>query len=117
MTTITANPSIASPRAVAGIGVGSGLVAMAGTAFGAHDWGEVLVVSAILVVTTALVFGLVLPLVLGVAGALIGNAGRRAPTGANKCIAAMVLGTLASIGYLAIYVSDGLNGGAGFLFD
>jgi hypothetical protein len=149
MTTITTHPSITSPRAAAGFGVASCLVALAGTAFGAHDWGEVLVVSGILVVTTAVVFGLVvpralrkdsaggtalglsipalvlllpafwagLPLVLGVAGALIGNAGRRAPTGAGKCIAAVVLGTLAAIGYLAIYVSDGINGGAGFLFD
>ena len=57
-----------------------------------------------------------LPLVLGVAGLVVGNAGRRAPTGTGKCIAAVVLGSLAAIGYLAIYISDGMNGGAGFLF-
>ena len=58
-----------------------------------------------------------LPLVLGVAGLVVGNAGRTAPSGAGKCIAAVVLGALAAVGYLAIYISDGMNGGAGFLFD
>ncbi len=58
-----------------------------------------------------------LPLVLGVAGFVVGNAGRRAERGAGACIAATVLGALAAVGYLAVYVSDGLNGGAGFLFD
>jgi hypothetical protein len=57
-----------------------------------------------------------LPLVLGVAGLVVGNAGRKAPSGAGKCIAAVVMGTLAAVGYLAIYVSDGMNNGAGFLF-
>lgn len=149
MTTITATPSTTSSRAVAGAGVASCLAAIAGTAFGAHDWAELLVVAGVLVLTAGLVFGLVvpralrkdsaggtalglsipalllllpafwsgLPLVLGVAGAMVGNAGRRATTGAGKCIAAVVLGTLAAIGYLAIYVSDGVAGGAGFLFD
>ena len=50
-------------------------------------------------------------------GSCVGNAGRRAPSGAGKCIAATVLGALAAVGYLAIYISDGMNGGAGFLFD
>ena len=58
-----------------------------------------------------------LPFVLGVAGLVVGNAGRRAPSGAGKCIAATVLGALAALGYLAIYISDGMSGGAGFLFD
>jgi hypothetical protein len=48
---------------------------------------------------------------------MVGSAGRRRTTGAGKCIAAVVLGTLAAIGYLAIYVSDGMTGGAGLLFD
>ena len=149
MTAITATPSTTSPRTAAGIGVASCLVAVVGTAFGAHDWAELLVVAGILVITTGLVFGLVvpralrkdsaggtalglsipalllllpafwsgLPLVLGVAGALVGSAGRRAPTGAGKCIVAVVLGTLAAVGYVAIYMSDGMTGGAGFLFD
>jgi hypothetical protein len=57
-----------------------------------------------------------LPLLLGVAGLVVGNAGRKAPSGAGKCIAAVVLGALAAVGYLAIYISDAMNGGAGFLF-
>ncbi len=57
-----------------------------------------------------------LPLVLGVAGVVVGNAGRKAPSGSGKCIAAVVLGGLAAVGYLAIYISDAMNGGAGFLF-
>ncbi len=148
MTTITANRLVASRGTVAGIGVASALVAAAGTAYGAHTWGELGVVWGAIVLATALVFGLVvpralrkesaggtalglsipalvllvpafwsgLPLVLGVAGFVVGNAGRKAPSGAGKCIAAVVLGALAAVGYLAIYVSDGMSGGAGFLF-
>jgi len=132
-----------------GVGLVSCLVAIAGTSFGAHGWTELLVVAAILVACTALVFGKVvpsalgrssaggtalalsilallllvpafwsgLPLVLGVAGAILGNAGRRASGGAGKCIAAVAMGALAAVGYLAIYVSDAMNGGAGFLFE
>jgi hypothetical protein len=148
MTTMTSHYPSTTTRAVAGIGLATGLVAAAGTAFGAHDWTEMIVVWGVLAVGTSLVFGLVvpralrkesaggtalalsipalvlllpafwsgLPLVLGVAGLVVGNAGRRAPTGAGKCIAAVVLGSLAAIGYFAIYISDGMNGGAGFLF-
>lgn len=59
-----------------------------------------------------------LPLVLGVAGMIVGNAGRNARTGSGKCIAALVLGALAVLGYVAIYVSDlVINGSTGFLFD
>lgn len=57
-----------------------------------------------------------LPLVLGVAGVVVGNAGRTASSGAGKCIAGLVLGALAAVGYVAIYISDAMNGGAGFLF-
>jgi hypothetical protein len=148
MTTITATRPVTSRGAVAGIGIASALVAAAGTAFGAHDWGEIAVVWGVIAIATALVFGIVvpralrkesaggtalalsipalllllpafwagLPLVLGVAGLVVGNAGRRAQSGAGKCIAAVVLGALAAVGYVAIYVSDGVNGGAGFLF-
>jgi hypothetical protein len=148
MTTITASRPVASRGTVAATGIATALVAFAGTAFGAHDWGEILVVCGVVAVATALVFGLVvpralrtesaggtalglaipalvlllpafwsgLPLVLGVAGLLVGSAGRRASSGAGKCIAAVVLGTLAAVGYVAIYISDGMNGGAGFLF-
>lgn len=149
MTTTTSTSSTTtSTRAVTAVGVASCLVAIAGTSFGAHSWTEILIVTAILVACTALVFGKVvpnalrktsaggtalglsipallllvpafwsgLPLVLGVAGAILGNAGRRAPTGAGKCIAALAIGALAALGYLATYISDAMNGGAGFLF-
>ena len=59
-----------------------------------------------------------IPLVLGVGGALVGNAGRNARNGSGACTAGLVLGVLAVIAYLAIYVGDGiLAGHAGFLFD
>ncbi|MDP9441695.1 MAG: hypothetical protein M3P34_05890 [Actinomycetota bacterium] len=59
-----------------------------------------------------------LPMVLGVAGVMVGNAGRNARSGGGKCIAGLVLGALAVLGYLAIYIGDGIIGGnAGFLFD
>ena len=50
-----------------------------------------------------------LPLALGVSGAMLGYAGRNATTGSGKCAAALVIGTLASIGYFAVYVLDALN--------
>ena len=148
MTTITASRPVTSRGAVAGIGLATFLVAAAGTAFGANDWGEIIIVLGVIAVASALVFGLVvpralrkesaggtalglavpalllllpafwsgLPLVLGVAGLVVGNAGRRAPSGAGKCIAAVVLGTLAAVGYIAVYISDGMSNGGGFLF-
>jgi hypothetical protein len=58
-----------------------------------------------------------LPLVLGVAGMVVGNAGRSARTGAGTCIAALVLGALTVIAYAFIYVGDLGSGGLGFLFD
>ena len=48
-------------------------------------------------------------LVLGVAGALLGYAGRNAASGARLSIAAFVVGLLSSIGYVAIYVIDFLG--------
>lgn len=47
-------------------------------------------------------------LLLGAAGALLGYRNRKAPAGAGRSIAALLLGLLASIGYLAIYVMDAL---------
>jgi hypothetical protein len=72
-------------------------------------------VPALLLVVPAFWAGL--PFVLGIAGTIVGSAGRRAPKGAAACIVAMVLGALASLAYIAIYVSDVTAGGAGFLFD
>ena len=58
-----------------------------------------------------------LPLVLGVAGLVVGNAGRTARSGAGKCIAAVVLSALAVIAYVSIYVASGIAGETGFLLD
>ena len=58
-----------------------------------------------------------MPLVLGAAAMVVGNAGRTARSGAGKCIAGFVLGTLAVLGYLAIYAYSLAAGDTGFLFD
>ena len=47
-------------------------------------------------------------LILGAAGALLGYVGLKAPTGAGKSIAAIVVGLVASISYFAIYVLDAI---------
>jgi hypothetical protein len=57
-----------------------------------------------------------LPFVFGVAAVLVGNAGRSARTGSGRCIAGLVLGALAALFYLSIYVSEGIAGNAGFVF-
>ncbi|MGI9084465.1 MAG: hypothetical protein ACR2FE_04145, partial [Aeromicrobium sp.] len=49
-----------------------------------------------------------LPLVLGAAGALVGYAGRGAARGSGLSIAAMLIGVLSVLGYLTIYIVDGL---------
>ena len=56
-----------------------------------------------------------LPLVLGVAAMILGNAGRTARSGAGASIAALVIGALASLFYLSIYVMEGIAGNTGFL--
>ena len=136
-------------RPVGATAVVSALVATAFTISGANEWQELLIVLPILAVTTAVVFGVVvprslrrpsaggtalalsipalvlvlpvfwsaIPFVLGAAGALLGDAGRRASTGAGKSIAALVIGVLAMVAYLIIYVGDLMSGGGGFLFD
>ena len=103
------------------------LVAVAAVVFGlvlpkalrkesAGGTGLALSVPAVLLTVPAFWSGL--PLVLGVAGMIVGNTGRNARTGSGKCIAALVLGALAVLGYAAIYVSDlVINGSTGFLFD
>ena len=50
-----------------------------------------------------------LPLLLGTGSALLGSAGRRAPTGSAKATAALVVGVLAVVAYAAIYVLDYLQ--------
>lgn len=49
-----------------------------------------------------------LPLILGAAGVLLGLAGRNAATGAGKSVTAIGVGALAVLGYLTIYIVDGL---------
>ncbi|QZY29667.1 hypothetical protein [Nocardioides coralli] len=71
----------------------------------------VLAVLAALVVVPAFWSGL--PLVLGVAAMVLGNAGRRSREGAGTAIAGLVLSTLAVLFYGWIYVSEGLQGMAG----
>lgn len=58
-----------------------------------------------------------LPLILGVAGMVVGNAGRNARSGGGKCIAGVVIGALAVLGYLAIHVMSAAMGETGFLLD
>ena len=72
-----------------------------------------LAVSAALIVVPAFWSGL--PLVLGVAALLVGNTGRKASTGAGKCIAALGLAAVTVLFYLSIYVSEALAGETGFL--
>jgi len=49
-----------------------------------------------------------LPLVLGAAGALVGYAGRGASKGSGLSIAALLIGALSVLGYLTIYIIDGI---------
>ena len=49
-----------------------------------------------------------LPLVLGAAGGLVGHAGRGAAKGSGLSIAAMLIGVLSVLGYLTIYIVDGI---------
>lgn len=58
-----------------------------------------------------------LPLVLGVAGMIVGNAGRNARSGSGKSAAALVIATLAVVGYAAIHVAEVIAGNTGFLLD
>lgn len=47
-------------------------------------------------------------LILGAAGVLLGYGGRKAPTGARRSIAAVLIGLLVCVGYFAIYLLDAL---------
>ena len=58
------------------------------------------------------------PLVLGAGAAVLGNSSRTANRRSGMAITGLVLGVIAILGYLAIYVGDGvILGHAGFLFD
>jgi hypothetical protein len=57
-----------------------------------------------------------LPLLLGAAAALLGNAGRRAERGSGPAMAALVLGVLSVVAYVAFYTADWIaNPGASWL--
>jgi hypothetical protein len=73
-----------------------------------HDsaGGRALTMSILAVLLVLPAFWSGLPLLLGAAGALLGYAGKRAATGSGTSIAALVLGLLAVVSYLAFYVSD-----------
>lgn len=47
-----------------------------------------------------------LPLALGAAGVLLGQAGRSAPAGGGRSIAAVVIGALAVVAYFGTYVAE-----------
>ena len=134
-------------RAVVPTGIAAAVIASTLSTLFAHDWGEVVVVVAVIGVTTGVVFGLVvpralrkpsaggtalglalpaavlllpafwsgLPFVLGLAGAIVGNAGRNAETGSGKSTAALVISALVVLCYLSIYVAEGIAGHTGFL--
>jgi hypothetical protein len=71
--------------------------------------GAALTLSIIAAVLLLPAFWSGLPLALGVAGAMLGYAGRNAAKGSGKCVAALVIGALAAIGYFAVYVLDTLH--------
>jgi|1185.fasta_scaffold10580_3 hypothetical protein len=107
--------------AVAAITVTTGLVfgLLAPRALRRHSapgWSVGLGVAAVL--TTMPAFSLGVPLVLGAGAAVLGNSSRTAEHSSGKAITGLVLGVVAILGYLAIYVADGVMlGHAGFLFD
>ena len=70
--------------------------------------GVALILAVLAAALTVPAFWSGLPLILGVAGVLLGYAALRAARGAGLGIAAIVVGALAVIGYLTIYVVDGL---------
>lgn len=81
----------------------------------APGWSLGLGIAAVLVTLPAFSAGV--PLVLGAGAAVLGNSSRTAEHNSGKAIAGLVLGVLAVLGYLAIYIADGvILGHAGFLF-
>ena len=70
--------------------------------------GTALILSGVAAVLLVPTFWSGQSLILGAAGALLGYAGRKAPSGAGKSIAALVVGLLVCIGYFAVYLLDAL---------
>ena len=70
------------------------------------------------VLTTMPAFSSGVPLILGVGAAVLGNSSRTAERRSGMAITGLVLGVVAVLGYLAIYIGDGIIlGNTGFLFD
>ena len=139
----TANSPLAQPdnerarRALVPAAIGTAAVILVFATFRADSRAEAISMDALGVLSSALVYGLVvrtglrkesvparallmsglglllvfpafwsgLPVVLGGAGALLGYAGKRSSR-SGLCIAALVVGALAVIAYLAIYIGD-----------
>ena len=82
----------------------------------APGWSVGLGVVAVLATMPAFSSGV--PLILGVGAAVLGNSSRTAERRSGMAITGLVLGVIAVLGYLAIYVGDGvILGHSGFLFD
>ncbi|MEP6816201.1 MAG: hypothetical protein ABI873_11695 [Marmoricola sp.] len=59
-----------------------------------------------------------IPLILGAGAAVFGKSSRTAERGSGRAITGLVLGVVAVLGYIAIYLGDGvILGHSGFLFD
>ncbi|HMM97244.1 hypothetical protein [Phycicoccus sp.] len=73
--------------------------------------GPSLAVGVVAVLLTLPAFWSGVPLVLGVAAAVLGNAGRTREVGERAALAGLALGLLAVLGYLALYLGDGVVAG------
>jgi hypothetical protein len=89
-----------------------GLVVPRGLRHGAAG-GRGIVMAAIALLLVVPAFWLGLPLQLGAAAVILGWAGKRGAEGSGKSTAALVLGALAVVAYLAIYLGDYLSTHAG----
>jgi hypothetical protein len=97
------------------------LAVLAGTVGGVYGWliparlraGQVATPALVLSVAgLALVvpaFWSAVPLALGAAGALLGQAGRTSPSGSGRSIAAVGIGALAVVGYFATYAAEAIG--------
>ena len=107
--------------AVAAITLTTGLVfgVVAPRALRRHSapgWSLGLGVVAVLATLPAFSSGV--PLILGAGAAVLGNSSRTAERRSGMAITGLVLGVIAVLGYLAIYIGDGvILGNSGFLFD
>jgi ABC-type sulfate transport system permease component len=82
----------------------------------APGWSLCLGVVAVLATLPAFSSGI--PLILGAGAAVLGNSSRTAERRSGMAITGLVLGVIAVLGYLAIYLGDGvILGNSGFLFD